>query len=211
MLLANQSQETMSPTVGTIVGVILFWLVIICLIIYGVKRKKYLAQMEQNKEEGKERLKSSGLVETKKMEGEDYSIIVDDENQKFAIRLGEQSQYSIYEYDKFIDCEVIETDGTESKTSGSAGKVIAGGLFLGELGALAGLSGGRKTKLVKIIYALSVRILVEDIKTPFYQIDILDRQCKSSSDEYLDAVKEIGEIVATFNLIKKRNEKKSEH
>ena len=207
MLLAEQPQETLSPIGGAIIGVI-FLVLITGLVIYGVKRKKQLAQQ---KEENDKQIESSGLVETKRMEGEDYSIIIDDDNDRFAVRLGEQSKYSIYGYDKFIECEVIENDGIEHKTSGNAGKVIAGGLFLGELGALAGLSGGRKTKSVKVVYSLSVRILVEDIKMPCYQIDILNKQCKTNSDAYLDAVKEIGEIVATFNLIKKKNEKKSDH
>ena len=184
--------------VGGICGIFL-----LIFIIYAVvKHKKNLNSIEKKEEE----LKTLDICETKKMEGDSYTIVIDDKNKKFAITTDRQENYHIYKYSDFIDCEIIENDGTENKTSGNAGKVIVGGVMFGGLGALAGMSGGRKTKSTKVIYSLSVRILVNDIKTPFYQIDILDRQCKANSSEYKEAIQEIGEIVSTFNLIK-RNKK----
>ena len=179
-------------------------IVVIVVVIYGIFKKKQLKEKEKNKID---KLNNLNITETKNMKGDGYSIVVDDENHKFAIMTDDMNDYDIYNYEDFVECQVIENDGENSQTSGNAGKVILGTMFLGGIGALAGMAGGRKTRTIKIVNSLSLRILVKNIKTPFYQIDFIDRQCKTDSEIYDDAIKEIGEIVATFNLIKTQNKK----
>lgn len=197
MLLAEET-VTVSPIVGVIVGIVI-WAAIISIIVYAVKHKKKLKENEE------EDLQNLELEITKKIEGEDYTIVLDDKNHKFAVKTSEQERFCVYNYSEFIDCEVLENDGQETKTSGNAGKTILGGMFFGGIGALAGMSGKKKQKSIRVIYSISVRILVKDIKTPFYQVDVLDKECKTDSETYEKALKQVGEIVATFNLIKGQN------
>ena len=190
-----------------IIGEIIMGVVIIGLVVFGIIRYKKIKEREKNKNES---LNDLDLVETKVMAGDGYEIIIDDENKKFAITTDEIDRYAVYDYKDFIDCQVVENDGEKSKSSGNAGKVILGAMFLGGIGALAGMSGERKVKTIKFIYSLSVRILVKDIKRPFYQIDLISQKCKNDSDIYEDAVRDIAEIVATFDLIKNQNQGKEQ-
>ena len=163
-----------------------------------IKRKKEFAQKEKNKFE------NLNIEKTKIIKGNGYTLVFDNVNNKFAITTDRFDKFHIYNYSDFVECQVIKDDGQIYEKDGTAGKAILGSLFLGTAGAIAGMSGAKKTTIRNVVYSLSVRILVRNIQKPFYQLDFIDRECEVGSEVYNKVIKKATEIITTFDLIKEK-------
>lgn len=168
-----------------------------------LRKEKEMFQKEKNK------LETLNIEKTKIIKGKGYCLVFDDVNNKFAITTDKYSEFYIYRYSDFIECQVIENGGQVHKKKSNAGKVILGSLFFGTAGAIAGMSGAKKTTTENVLYSLSVRILVKNLQNPFYQIDFIDRECEVGSEVYNRVTKKVTEIITTFNLIKEKSNKDS--
>ena len=201
----EQVGESQGSLVGSIVGIIVI-AVIAVIIAFSVKNKQ--KEMKEKEAQNEKEIEKLGLNLTKQIKGENYTILFDNDSKKFAIKIEDMEDFKIYKYKDFIECNVVSNSGQENNTNGKGGKVILGYMFLGAVGALAGAAGKKKSKSVELVYSLSVRIMVNDMIKPFYQIDFIEEETKTNSDEYQQALKDIEEIVATFNLVKNNDNKK---
>jgi hypothetical protein len=130
------------------------------------------------------------------------SILLDEKNGKFAYVNNKKGFFHIYNFAQLVEYEVVE-DG-DSIIKGRVGSVIAGGMMMGGLGALAGASRSKKVK--STCNSMYLRIIVDDIKNSQITIPFITTQTKKSSTFYKSIQSCAQEFTSMLAIIKSRSE-----
>lgn len=149
-------------------------------------------------------IRNKGFNVTKQVtdSNNNFSILVDDTNNKWAVLNSRTHSADIYDYRDLIEYEVLE-DG-DSIVKGRVGSAIVGGVLFGGIGAVAGAS--RKKKIKANCNSMSVRILTNDFNRPQYVIQLLSGQTKTDSIIYQGAKAKAQEITSLLAIVKARAE-----
>lgn len=149
-------------------------------------------------------IEKNGFVVSKKINDTEnnYALLVDDNNKKWAIVNAKTSTFKIFEYSELVEYEIFE-DG-DSVVKGRVGSTIVGGALFGGLGALAGASRSKKVK--KTCKSMQVRIIVNDIKLPQYNITLVKTETKKDSFIYKAAQTKAQEFASVLAIIKSNAE-----
>lgn len=152
----------------------------------------------------KESLVQNGFcVSTQVTDGNNnYSLLVDDTNQKWAIIDAGLGKSAVYSYSDLIEYEILENGNSIVK--GRVGSVIAGGLLFGGLGALAGASRSKKVK--NTCSSLIVNIVVNNLEAPRICINLISLETETNSIVYQVAVSKAKEFSSVLSIIKAKAE-----
>ena len=101
------------------------------------------------------------------------SIGFDNQRKKICF-LDKLHKPTIFEYNKILQCEVIEDGETilKSSTSGTIGRTLLGGILGGGVGAIIGGTTGSKTQKENIS-SIDLKIVLNDTTNPIYKINFL--------------------------------------
>ncbi|MEQ8548740.1 MAG: hypothetical protein RIC03_12560 [Cyclobacteriaceae bacterium] len=135
-------------------------------------------------------------------------VSIDKENKKIFVKI-DSSKGKVINYKKLIGCELLE-DGEKvySRSAGStAGRVIAGSLILGPVGAIVGAATGKSVEKKKI-KSLKLRLLVNDEINPIITIPFLELDSAHKPEGILvkDSLKSITEWKSVFDVILSNND-----
>lgn len=135
-----------------------------------------------------------------------YSLLVDDTNQQWAIIAARNGTHTIYHYSDLIEYEILE-DGN-SVVKGRVGSVIVGGLLFGGLGALAG--GARSKKVKNTCKSMVVCIVVNNLEMPQINIPLISTETKTGSLIHNLATTKAKEIASVLAIIKSKAEQEKD-
>lgn len=104
----------------------------------------------------------------------------------------------IFSFDEINDYDLMEND--IAVASGGLGRAVAGGVLLGGVGAVVGgVTGKKKTK--KSVENLALQITTNDFYFPSIIITYIDKEVKTKSSKYLDAMSTAKQTMACLDII----------
>ena len=164
--------------VGTIVSVIAF---LIWRSIYISKQRQGLAQKFSN---------IDGFNPSQQVVGKNgrAGFAIDEVAQQVCVirRQADKIEFRVLPYSDLVSSEICENGETVTKTSRTS---QVGGALLGGVGAvIGGLSG--KTKSSQQITGLTLRVVVNDIKIPVYELTFMEVDLKVKKGGFLYAAVE---------------------
>jgi len=106
----------------------------------------------------------------------------------------------IIDFSNIIGCEIIEDNETIQK--GGVGRAIVGGALAGGVGAIVGATTRRT---IGVVNSLSIRILLNDILNPCFEIKVIDSEIKRDSFVYKELHQVLQEIYSTIMAIENDN------
>lgn len=106
----------------------------------------------------------------------------------------------VFDFSDLIEFELLVDENVEQK--GGLGGAIVGGALLGGTGAVVGSVVGKNNK--KYCESIAIRITINDIDSPYYVLELLDKKVKTNSKEYQEAFSEGQKIISTLSVIAKQ-------
>lgn len=173
-----------------IIGVIV--LVIIIIVLW---------QSEKNETENKNSLQGQ-LKQNKFKVDKTYDInsrwinkqvLFDFDSAKIAILDAAANSINYVEFNKIIDCEIMEDNTTIMK--GGIGRAIVGGVLAGGVGAIVGAGTRGSSNVVK---NLAIRIITNDISNSLVMITLINSDTKRDSDVYKNCMASAQGIYSTI-------------
>jgi len=111
-------------------------------------------------------------------------------------------QYKILSGESIIAIEVVEDGKTITKTDRGSqiGGALIGGLAFGGVGAVIGGLSGKTTSEIKV-NKLTLHLLIDDVKRPVFDIDLLGFQTQKGSITYQEAMKKIDHWYGLLSIL----------
>ena len=116
--------------------------------------------------------------------------------------------YKLVPFKDILVTEIYEDGQTITQTSrmSQAGGAMIGALMLGGIGAIIGGLSGKQTSSNEIS-EIDLRLTINDVENPIYDINFLDTSTTRSSELYKNTMKEVRTWYATLHsLIEKLDE-----
>jgi len=173
-----------------IIGVIV--LVIIIIIAWQSAKKE-----AENKNSLQDQLKQNKLKIDKTYDiisvGVNKQVLFDLESNKIAILDAAANSIDYVEFNKIIDCEIMEDNTTIMK--GGIGRAIVGGVLAGGVGAIVGAGTRGSSDVVK---NLAIRIITNDISNSMVMITLIKSDTKRDSAFYKNCMASAQGIYSTI-------------
>lgn len=192
---------SVGPIGWTIVG-----LLVILFVGLGVmssdEKKKNEAKIKANRSAIKAG-KINGFTPTKEIyqEFSVYAVYIDEHSKRIMIAQLISNNKNIFQFNELVECSIIQ-DGATILSSG-VGSAVLGGIIGGATGAIIGASS-KNAKPVSL--SMSVRIIINNIHNPLYEIPIITSSMQRTSDDYKKRTQFAQEIYATMvSIINKTN------
>lgn len=128
-----------------------------------------------------------------------FSLLIDDVNQKWAIVVAKSGIYKTYNYSDLVEYELLENGNSVSR--GVVGGATISGTFLG------GFGGVTSTKTNNTCNNISLRIVTNLLNDPLTVIPLLNFETEVGSWIYNSAIATAREFAALLAIIKTRAEK----
>ncbi len=125
--------------------------------------------------------------------GVNKQVLFDFESNKIAILDAAANSINYVEFNKIIDCEILEDNTTIMK--GGIGRALVGGVLAGGVGAIVG-AGTRG--LSDIVKNLAIRIITNDISNPMVMITLINSDTKRDGLFYKNCMASAQEIYSTI-------------
>lgn len=120
-----------------------------------------------------------------------YRYIVDGKNKK--VHVFEKSGYAHeIPFNQIIGCEIL----TDSQVTGGVGRAIVGGVLAGDAGAIVGAVTAKKQ-----IMSYSVVVYLENIQTPYLEMDLIKQKTDTKAADYKKAVDFANKVNASIKAI----------
>jgi hypothetical protein len=175
-----------------------FITIIILTLVGGVLMGIFSGISQANKEKTfEEDVIGKGLVVTKRIPHPNCTLLIDENNKKWAIQSGTKFN-KIYNYCDLLDVKIYE-DGTNIGKTSSLSKAVVGGYLFGVPGALIGSSMGKKAKNECTL--LKLQIVVNDLDSPYIDINFINSKVKRDSSTYRNAVASVNRIASTLTAL----------
>ena len=111
--------------------------------------------------------------------GIDSKVVFDLNNRKIAIINTNAVKIDYVDFDKIIQCEILEDNSVVMK--GGVGRAVVGGILAGGVGAIVGAQTRGSSEIVK---NLSIRIITNDVINSLVWIHLIKTGTKRDSFEY---------------------------
>jgi len=111
--------------------------------------------------------------------GIDSKVVFDLNNRKIAIINTNAVKIDYVDFDKIIQCEILEDNSVVMK--GGVGRAVVGGILAGGVGAIVGAQTRGSSEIVK---NLSIRIITNDVINSLVWIHLIKTATKRDSFEY---------------------------
>ena len=111
--------------------------------------------------------------------GIDSKVVFDLINRKIAIINTNAVKIDYVDFDKIIQCEILEDNSVVMK--GGVGRAVVGGILAGGVGAIVGAQTRGSSEIVK---NLSIRIITNDVINSLVWIHLIKTATKRDSFEY---------------------------
>ena len=111
--------------------------------------------------------------------GIDTKVVFDLNNRKIAIINTNAVKIDYVDFDKIIQCEILEDNSVVMK--GGVGRAVVGGILAGGVGAIVGAQTRGSSEIVK---NLSIRIITNDVINSLVWIHLIKTATKRDSFEY---------------------------
>jgi hypothetical protein len=129
-------------------------------------------------------------------------ISFDFTNKKLAIIDVIANSLEYVQFEKIIECEIIEDNTTIMK--GGIGRAVVGGVLAGGIGAVVGSTTRKSSDMVR---NLSIRIITNDISNALVLITLIDQEIKRDITVYKNCMSAAQEIYSTIISIIESNKK----
>lgn len=109
--------------------------------------------------------------------------------------------------------EIIENGESVMTTTPkhTVGNAVVGGLLFGGTGAVVGaMSSKSETTVAEKVRNLSLRLLVDDLEQPTYQVSFLSESCSRDSERYQDAARAILYYHSAIEVLIQRSDNHSD-
>jgi len=173
-----------------IIGVIV--LVIIIIIAWQSAKKK-----AENKKSLQGQLKQNNFKVDKTYDiisfGINKQVLFDFDSNKIAILDAIANSIDYVEFNKIVDCEIIEDNTTIMK--GGIGRAVVGGVLAGGVGAIVG-AGTRGSS--DVVRNLAIRIITNDISNSLVMITLIAGKTKRDSVDYINCMASAQGIYSTI-------------
>jgi len=165
-----------------------FFGTIISLVVFLVWRSRFIAQQRQGLAEKLSNIE--GFSPSQQVVGKNgrAGFAIDEAAKLICVirRQAEEMEFRVLPYSDLVSSEICENGETVTKTSRTSqvGGVLVGGALLGGVGAvIGGLSG--KTKSSQRITGMTLRVVVNDIKIPVYELTFMEADLKVKKGGFL--------------------------
>jgi hypothetical protein len=128
-------------------------------------------------------------------------LLIDESNRQFRSFV-ETRPENIYPLDIITGYEIVE-NGT-SVVSGGLGRAVAGGLLFGGTGAIVGAITGTK-KQSTLITDMKLKLTTNNLDTPVLYFNLISKPIKSDSPEYRSRITAAEEVIASLDIILKKD------
>ena len=105
---------------------------------------------------------------------------------------------AVHRFEDIIDYELLE-DGN-MQTKGGLGSAVAGGLAFGSVGALVGVSVGKKTTTTDCT-SMRIKITLNNLNSPVEYVNLLQMKVAKKSAAYKKAYEQAQEILSILNVM----------
>lgn len=185
--------------------IIVFPILLLTLIFGIIPSRKKRKMRQQEYEDFRSFIRKNGMYY---YESATYKNIVemniDSTHRELALYSYFESVSAILKFDEVLDFEV-EKNGN-SIISSRMGSTIAGGIFFGGLGAMAGASGSRS--IDKKCSTLKLKIYTNNISDSVIVLDFLEDEIYEGSSKYEEIIDAINKMIGFLKIARENNRQK---